>query len=203
MDKTLFMNKQTIGKAESIESKYRVNHVDSRLPRWLIEVAFACLLLQGVCTWTLLMHWMEAHLPLALAVIQTFGAVVMYYGLLRGMKPLYRPCTIWWRLVIALNLAGFITTALPVIPREVALAVALSLMLVYVPLGVLIAVSYRGRLRQVGIWMALYILISSIIPVLWFLLGAEDSGFVNTLMEFPTIGVVIVYAWAMRRVLVS
>ena len=110
MDKTLFMNKQTIGKAESIESKYRVNHVDSRLPRWLIEVAFACLLLQGVCTWTLLMHWMEAHLPLALAVIQTFGAVVMYYGLLRGMKPLYRPCTIWWRLVIALNLAGFITT---------------------------------------------------------------------------------------------
>lgn len=197
------MNKQTMGKAESIESKYLVNHVDSGLPRWLIEVAFVCLLLQGVCTWTPLMHWMEEHLSLALAVIQTFGAVVMYYGLLRGMKPLYRSFTIWWYLVIALNIAGFITTAFQVIPREVALAVALSLMLVYVPLGVLIAVSYRGRLRTVGIWMVLYILFSSIIPVLWFLLGAPDSGLVDNVMELSTIGVVIVYAWAMRRVMVD
>ena len=110
---------------------------------------------------------------------------------------------IWWWLVIALNIAGFVTTAFPVIPREVGLTIALSLMLVYLPLGVLIAVSYRGRLRLIGIWMALYILISSIIPVLWFLLGADDSGIVNTLMEFSTIGVVIVYAWAMRRVLIK
>jgi hypothetical protein len=51
--------------------------------------------------------------------------------------------------------------------------------------------------------MAVYMLISSIIPVLWFLLGADDSGIVNTLMEFSTIGVVIVYAWAMRRVLIK
>lgn len=33
--------------AESIESKYRVNHVDSGLPRWLIEAAFVCYLLQA------------------------------------------------------------------------------------------------------------------------------------------------------------
>lgn len=197
------MDKQIIGTTESIESKYRVNHVDSGLPLWLIELAFVCLLLQGICTWTPLMHMMEDHLPMVLAVIQTFGAVVMYYGLLRGMKPLYRPCMIWWWLVIALNIAGFVTTAFPVIPREVGLTIALSLMLVYLPLGVLIAVSYRGRLRLIGIWMAVYILISSIIPVLWFLLGADDSGIVNTLMEFSTIGVVIVYAWAMRRVLIK
>lgn len=112
------MDKQIIGTTESIESKYRVNHVDSGLPRWLIELAFVCLLLQGVCTWTPLMHMMEDHLPMVLAVIQTFGAVVMYYGLLRGMKPLYRPCMIWWWLVIALNIAGFVTTAFPVIPRK-------------------------------------------------------------------------------------
>ncbi|MBQ9525540.1 MAG: hypothetical protein IJR69_10550 [Bacteroidaceae bacterium] len=197
------MKEQSIGKAESIESNYRVNHVDSGLPHWLIEVAFVCLLLQGVCTWTPLMHWMEGHLPMVLAVIQTFGAVVMYYGLLRGMKPLYRPCTIGWWLVIALNIAGFFTTAFPVIPWEVGLAIALSLMVVYVPMGVLIAVSYRGRLRQVGIWMALYILISSIIPVMWFLIGAPDSGIVNNVMEFSTISVVIVYAWVLRRVLVK
>mgnify|MGYP006935962682 CR=1 FL=1 len=70
------MDKQIIGTTESIESKYRVNHGDSGLPRWLIELAFVCLLFQGVCTWTPLMHMMEDHLPMVLAVIQTFGAVV-------------------------------------------------------------------------------------------------------------------------------
>ena len=44
------MDKQIIGTTESIESKYRVNHVDSGLPRWLIELALVCLLLQGICT---------------------------------------------------------------------------------------------------------------------------------------------------------
>ena len=51
--------------------------------------------------------------------------------------------------------------------------------------------------------MALYILISSIIPVLSFLLVGPDSGMANLSMEIPTIGVIIVYAWMMRRVLVT
>jgi len=32
-----------IEKAESIENKYRVDYVDSGLPRWLIETAFVLL----------------------------------------------------------------------------------------------------------------------------------------------------------------
>ena len=63
--------------AESIESKYRVNYVESGLPRWLIEVAFVCYLMQAVINWTPLMHWMEIHAPWATAIIQTFGALVM------------------------------------------------------------------------------------------------------------------------------
>ena len=189
--------------AESIESKYRVNHVESGLPRWLIEVAFVCYLLQAAINWAPLMHWMEAHAPLASAIIQTFGALVMYFGLMQGMKPLYKPMTAAWWIVIALNLAGFVTQTIPAIMYTIGLPVAVSLMLVYLPFGCLIAFCYRGRLRQVGIWMALYILISSIIPVMWFLMGAPDSGIVNNVMEFSTISVVIVYAWVLRRVLVK
>jgi hypothetical protein len=193
-----------VEKAESMESLCLVNHVDSGLPRWLIEAAFVCYLLQAVVNYAPLMHWMdEAHLSWIRGIVQTFGALVMYFGLLRGMKSLYRPFTAWWWVVIALNLAGFVTELVPAIMYRIGLPVAVSLMLVYLPLGCAIAISYRGRLRLVGIWMALYILISSIIPVLWFLLGADDSGIVNTLMEFSTIGVVIVYAWAMRRVLIK
>ena len=197
------MNKQTIERAESIESKYRVNRMDSGLPRWLIEVAFVCYLLQAAINWAPLMHWVEEHAPLASAITQTFGALVMYFGLMRGMKPLYKPMTAAWWVVIVLNIAGFLTMAIPAIMYSVGLPIAVSLMVVYLPFGCTIAFCYRGRLRQVGIWMALYILISSIIPVMWFLIGAPDSGIVNNVMEFSTISVVIVYAWVLRRVLVK
>ena len=192
----------TIEVAESIESKYRVDHVDSGLPRWLIEVAFVCYLLQAAINWAPLMHWVEDHSPLALAVIQTFGALVMYFGLMRGMKPLYRPMTVAWWIVIALNIAGFVPLLFPALMETVGLPIAVSLMLVYLPLGCAIAFCYRGRLCQVGIWMALYILISSIIPVVSYLLVGPESGLANLPMEIPTIAVIVIYGWVQRRVLV-
>ena len=188
---------------ESIESKYRVNYVDSGMPCWLIEAAFVCCLIQAVCNWSPLLHWMEEHASWALAVIQTFGALVMYIGLLRGMKPLYRPMTVGWWIVIALNIAGFVAVLIPALMRPVGLPVAVSLMVVYLPLGCAIAYCYRGRLRQVGIWMALYILISSIVPVLTYLLFPADSWIGNLSLEIPTIAVIVIYAWVLRRVLVS
>ena len=188
---------------KSIESQYLVNHVESGLPRWLIEAAFVCYLLQAAINWSPLMHWMEAHAPLASAAIQTFGAQVMYFGLMRGMKSLYRPMTLAWWVVIALNIAGFLTSAIPAIMYTIGLPIAISLMLVYLPFGCAIAYNYRGRLRQVGIWMALYILISSIIPVLSFLLVGPESGLANLPMEIPTIAVIIIYAWVQRRVLIK
>lgn len=192
----------TIETAESIESKYLQNHVDSGLPRWLIEAAFLCFLLQAASNWTPLMHWLENHALAALAFVQTFGAVTMYIALLRGMRLLYRPFTVGWWIVIVLNLAGFVTQMIPSVMYSIGLPIAVSLMLVYLPFGCLIAFCYRGRLRQVGIWMALYILISSIVPVLSYLLFGPESGMANLPLEIPTIGVIVIYAWTMRRVLV-
>ena len=192
-----------IEKAVSIEDQYVVNHVESGMPRWLIEAAFMCYLLQAAINWAPLMHWMDdARLPWVRAIINTFGAVVMYVGLMRGMKPLYRPLTVWWWVVIALNLAGFVTELIPAIMYSIGLPVAVSLMLVYLPLGCAIAFCYRGRLRQVGIWMALYILISSIIPVVSYLLVGPEPGLANLPMEIPTITVIVIYAWVQRRVLI-
>ena len=50
--------------------------------------------------------------------------------------------------------------------------------------------------------MALYILISEIIPVLAFLLMESMPEFANLLMEIPTIAVIAIYGWVLRRVLV-
>ena len=192
-----------IEKAESIESLCLVNHIDSGFPRWLIEAAFVCYLLQAVVNYAPLMHWMDdAHLSWVRGIVQTFGAVVMYVGLMRGMKSLYRPFTVWWWIVIALNLLGFMTELVPALMYRVGLPVAVSLMLVYVPLGSAVLYNYRGRLRQVGVWMVLYILISSIIPVVSFLLVGPESGLANLSMEIPTIAVIVIYAWVQRRVLI-
>ena len=192
-----------IEKAESIESLCLVNHIDSGFPRWLIEAAFVCYILQAVVNYAPLMHWMDdAHLSWVRGIVQTFGAVVMYVGLMRGMKSLYRPFTVWWWIVIALNLLGFMTELVPALMYRVGLPVAVSLMLVYVPLGSAILYNYRGRLRQVGVWMVLYILISSIIPVVSFLLVGPESGLANLSMEIPTIAVIVIYAWVQRRVLI-
>ena len=192
-----------IEKVESIECQSLVNHVDSGLPRWLIEAAFVCYLLQAVLNWAPLLHWVnDAHLSWVRGIIQTFGPVVMYVGLMRGMKPLYRPLTVWWWIVIALNLAGFVTELVPALMYSVGLPVAVSLMLVYVPLGSAIFYNYRGRLRQVGLWMVLYILISSIIPVVSFLLVGPENGLANLPLEIPTIAVIVIYAWTQRRVLI-
>ena len=185
------------------EIRFRVDYVESGLPRWLIEAAFVCFLLQSASNWTPLMHWMEAHVPLALAAVQTFGSLVMYVGLMRGMKPLYRPMTTAWWVVIALNIAGFLPYLVPELLYTIGLPLAVSLMLIYLPMGMAIAICYRGRLRQVGVWMALYILISSIVPVLSFLIFGPESGLTNLPLEIPTIGVIAVYGWAMRRVLVK
>lgn len=201
--KTKEQKQAIIEKAESIEGQSLVNHLDSGLPRWLIEAAFVCYLLQAAINWSPLMHWMNgAHLSWVRAIIQTFGALVMYYGLLQGMKPLYCPLTVWWWLVIALNLAGFLAELIPVLMYSVGLPVAVSLMLVYLPLGSAIIYNYRGKLRMVGLWMVLYILISSIIPVVSFLIVGPDSGLANLPMEIPTIAVIVIYAWMQRRVLI-
>lgn len=187
---------------KTIAEQRCVNHVESGLPRWLIEMAFVCLILQGITTWTPILHWFMEHAPILLAIIQTFGAVVMFYAVMQGMKSLYKPFTYLWWIVIALNLAGFVTTSIPLINEIIGIPIAISLMLVYIPLGCSIAIFYRGRLQQVGIWMVLYILISAIIPVVWFLF-ANDSSLMDILLESSTIGVVFIFAWMLRRVLIG
>jgi len=194
-------NDVAMSATESIKSKFMVNHVASGLPRWLIEAAFVCYLLQAVSNWGPLLHWMETHASFALAAIQTFGALVMYFGLMRGMKPLYRPMTIAWWIVIVLNIAGFFTEMIPAVRYTIGLPVAVSLMLVYLPLGISIAICYRGRLRWVGVWMALYIFISNIFPVVSYLLVGAASGLSNLPLEIPTMAVIVLYGWSQRRVL--
>ena len=59
-----------------------------------------------------------------------------------------------------------------------------------------------GRLRQIGIWMALYILISSLLPVIVVLLFGPDQLWAYLLLEISTVAAIVVFAWMQRRVLI-
>ena len=59
-----------------------------------------------------------------------------------------------------------------------------------------------GRLRQIGIWMALYILISSLLPVIVVLLFEPNQLWAYLLLEISTVVAIVVFAWMQRRVLI-
>lgn len=184
----------------SVAQLRKVNHVESGLPCWLLVVAFICMLVQAIEGWSPFSHWVREHFHWMQAIIDTAGAVIMYYAMMRGMRKLYRPMTKLWWLVLALNVAGFFTGLSPAFEMA-SLAVAVSLLLVYLPLGTAIAICYRGRLQHVGIWMVLYILTATIVPVVSALLVGDANGAENLPMELLTIIVPIIYACVIFRVL--
>jgi hypothetical protein len=183
----------------SVAQLWKVDHVDSGLPQWLLIAAFIGMLLQAVEWWSPFSNWVREHVHWLQAVIDTFGPLIMYYALMRGMRTLYRPMTKLWWLVLALNVAGFVT-GLSSEFELAALVVAVSLLLIYLPLGTAIAICYRGRLQQVGIWMVLYILTATIVPVVSALLVGNASGTDNLLMEVLTVCVPLIYAIVIFRV---
>ncbi len=183
----------------SIAQLRKVDYVESGLPRWLLVAAFIAMLVQAAEWWSPFLHWIRENAHWLQAVIDTFGPVVMYYALMRGMRNLYRPMTKLWWVVLALNVAGFFT-GLSAAFELASLVVAVSLLLVYLPLGTAIAVCYRGRLQQVGIWMVLYILTGTIVPVVSSLLVGSASGTDNLPMEIITVCVPLIYACIIFRV---
>ena len=197
------MNKDTMPSTPeemgSIAQLRKVDYVESGLPRWLLVAAFIAMLVQAAEWWSPFSQWIRGHVHWLQAVIDTFGPVVMYYALMRGMRKLYRPMTKLWWLVLALNVAGFFT-GLSSAFEVAALVVAVSLLLVYLPLGTAIAVCYRGRLQQVGIWMVLYILTGTIVPVVSSLLVGSANGTDNLPMEIITVCVPLIYACIIFRV---
>lgn len=176
-----------------------INHLDSGLKRWIIEFAFAVMVISAICTATNILNWMRAELPLVNAILQTVGMVVIYWAYLRGMKKLPRPlATLWW-LAIALNLLGFLCSAIPAVDAIFGLPVALALQPVYLPLGTGLLMLYRGRLMHTGIWMIVRILVVSYLPIFYDVL---QPHFPLLLLDVITVGVELIYAWVLRRALV-
>jgi len=172
-----------------------INKVESGMPRWLIEVGFVMMAIQAVSTAYDVSSWIETNgMVVPRAVVFLLGDIILYYAMMRGMKPLRHPYTWMWWLLIVLNVVGDLTYILP--ESIINLAVAVAQPLAYLPLGISIGYFYRGRLQWVGILMVAFMVTMIILPIM-----------LNDLIPYlitDAFGIItlIALAWTMRKMLI-
>ena len=185
-----------------MKEKSQIDSLKSGLPRLVLDLAFVIMILAALCSYHSVNEWMLAKVNILYAVLTTLGMVVIYYACMRGMKKLSHPLTWLWWVVIGMNLVGFVLSCCGDALHDVNAATATLLPLVYLPLGILLLVWYRGRLASVGHWMIIRILVVNLVPVFFYLAGLLETTWGVIVMEVITIGVDLWYAWVLRRVLV-
>ena len=194
------MSKATLDNLDYTENDNRfVNHLNSGLPRWVITAGFIIMVVAAICTITAIDSWLKEHASVAIALINTVGMVTMYYATMRGMKPLYRPLTVLWMIIIALNIVSFFAIVFEGILPEVSFIVACALPLCYLPLGALIIIWYRGRMQQLGIWMIVRILVIFLLPIAWYMTLGTALG--NLFLDAIIVVIELIYAWQFYRLL--
>ena len=182
-------------KANTEKQSIYINKVNSDMPRWLIELGFVLYVAQAVCTEITITNWIESNgLTIPRSIIFLIGDLILFYGMMVGMKPLRHPFTTLWWILIILDMAGNITFALP--DSIINLALAIANPLAFLPLGFAIAYFYRGWLQWVGILMVGHMVTMIIFPIMlhpilpWLLI------------DIIAIAGQIAFGWSMRQVLV-
>ena len=152
-------------KANAKKRSIYINKVDSGMPRWLIELGFVLFVAQAVCTENSINNWIESHgMEIPRTIVFLIGDFILYYGMMVGMKPLRRPFTTLWWILIVLDMAGNITFIASDSIIDLVLAIANPL--AFLPLGFAIAFFYRGWLQWVGILMVGYMVTMIILPIM-------------------------------------
>ena len=182
-------------KANAKKRSIYINKVDSGMPRWLIELGFVLFVAQAVCTENSINNWIESHgMEIPRTIVFLIGDFILYYGMMVGMKPLRRPFTTLWWILIVLDMAGNITFIAS--DSIINLVLAIANPLAFLPLGFAIAFFYRGWLQWVGILMVGYMVTMIILPIMLY-------PFLPVLLvDIIAIAGQIAFGWSMRRVLV-
>ena len=182
-------------KANTEKQSLYIDKVNSDMPRWLIELGFVLYVAQAVCTENTITNWIESNgLTIPRSIIFLIGDLILFYGMMVGMKPLRHPFTTLWWILIILDMAGNITFALP--DSIINLALAIANPLAFLPLGFAIAYFYRGWLQWVGILMVGHMVTMIIFPIML------DPILPWLLIDLIAIAGQIAFGWSMRQVLV-
>ena len=182
-------------KANAKKRSIYINKVDSGMPRWLIELGFVLFVAQAVSTENTIFNWIESNgMEIPRSILFIIGDLILYYGMMVGMKALRRPFTTLWWILIVLDMAGNITFIASDSIINMVLAIANPL--AFLPLGFSIAFFYRGWLQWVGILMVGYMVTMIILPIML------DPFLPVLLIDIIAIAGQIAFGWSMRRVLI-
>lgn len=182
-------------KANAKKRSIYINKVDSGMPRWLIELGFVLFVAQAVCTENTIFNWIESNgMEIPRSILFIIGDLILYYGMMVGMKALRRPFTTLWWILIVLDMAGNITFIAS--DSIINLVLAIANPLAFLPLGFSIAFFYRGWLQWVGILMVGYMVTMIILPIML------DPFLPVLLVDIIAIAGQIAFGWSMRRVLI-
>ncbi len=182
-------------KANAKKRSIYINKVDSGMPRWLIELGFVLFVAQAVCTENTIFNWIESNgMEIPRSILFIIGDLILYYGMMVGMKALRRPFTTLWWILIILDMAGNITFIAS--DSIINLVLAIANPLAFLPLGFAIAFFYRGWLQWVGILMVGYMVTMIIFPIML------DPFLPVLLVDIIAIAGQIAFGWSMRRVLI-
>lgn len=199
-NKLRIMEYQALNESAQMEANAKkrsiyINKVDSGMPRWLIELGFVLFVAQAVSTENTIFNWIESHgMEIPRSIVFLIGDLILYYGMMVGMKPLRRPFTTLWWILIVLDMAGNITFIASDSIIDLVLAIANPL--AFLPLGFAIAFFYRGWLQWVGILMVGYMVTMIILPIML-------APFLSILLiDLIAIAGQIAFGWSMRRVLI-
>ena len=199
-NKLRIMEYQALNESAQMEANAKkrsiyINKVDSGMPRWLIELGFVLFVAQAVSTENTIFNWIESHgMEIPRSIIFLIGDLILYYGMMVGMKPLRRPFTTLWWILIVLDMAGNITFIASDSIIDLVLAIANPL--AFLPLGFAIAFFYRGWLQWVGILMVGYMVTMIILPIMLY------PFLPILLVDIIAIAGQIAFGWSMRRVLI-
>ena len=199
-NKLRIMEYQALNESAQMEANAKkrsiyINKVDSGMPRWLIELGFVLFVAQAVSTENTIFNWIESHgMEIPRSIVFLIGDLILYYGMMVGMKPLRRPFTTLWWILIVLDMAGNITFIAS--DSIINLVLAIANPLAFLPLGFAIAFFYRGWLQWVGILMVGYMVTMIILPIML-------APFLSILLiDLIAIAGQIAFGWSMRRVLI-
>lgn len=189
------LNESAQMEANAKKRSIYINKVDSGMPRWLIELGFVLFVAQAVSTENTIFNWIESHgMEIPRSIIFLIGDLILYYAMMVGMKPLRRPFTTLWWILIVLDMAGNITFIASGSIIDLVLAIANPL--AFLPLGFAISFFYRGWLQWVGILMVGHMVTMIILPIML-------APFLSILLiDLIAIAGQIAFGWSMRQVLV-
>lgn len=172
----------------------RVQHLDARMPVWLIWTGIVLTVLAVLTEWTTLLGSLEYANGIPYGILQTVGYILLYWACLRGMKSLPHSFSLLWWILIAghfLCLIGYLDLpnhALALMERSVT---NVFIFLGYITLGILIIVWFEGRLRTFGVMLLLEAIGFIPIPFLSLALFLDERCYYSNLITVPiTLGLI-------------